>query len=107
MTNTLPTPTPTSQLINYQTGSVVSRELLNTSGGTITLFAFDQNQGLSEHAVPFDAFIFILEGQAQVTVSGQSHQLQSTDVFILPAHQPHTLKAISPFKMLLVMIKSN
>jgi len=106
MTNTLPTPTSVSRLIDYQTGSVVSRELLSTSGGTITLFAFDQDQGLSEHTAPFDAFVFVLEGKVQITIAGQPHQLQSNDVFTLPANKPHALKALAPFKMLLVMIKS-
>ena len=77
MTDLLQSPTSFVDLINYQPGAVVSRELVNQSGGTVTLFAFDQNEGLSEHSAPFDVLIFILEGQAEVTLLGQQYQLQA------------------------------
>jgi quercetin dioxygenase-like cupin family protein len=93
-------------LINYQDGSVVSREIIRKSTGTITLFAFDKDQGLSEHTAPFDAFVQILDGEAEVTISGKIFHLEQGQMVILPANETHALKASSKFKMLLVMIKS-
>jgi len=93
-------------LIDYQDGSVVSREIIRKSTGTITLFAFDQGQGLSEHTAPFDALVIILDGQAEITISGQAYDLTEGQVIILPVNEVHALKAISKFKMLLVMIRS-
>ena len=93
-------------LIDYQDGSVVSREIIRKSTGTVTLFAFDQGQGLSEHTAPFDAMVFILDGQAEITISGQAYNLTEGQMIILPVNEVHALKAISKFKMLLVMIRS-
>ena len=93
-------------LIDYQDGSVVSREIIRKSTGTVTLFAFDQGQGLSEHTAPFDALVFILDGQAEITISGQAYNLTEGQMIILPVNEVHALKAISKFKMLLVMIRS-
>jgi len=93
-------------LIDYQDGSVVSREIIRKSTGTITLFAFDQGQGLSEHTAPFDALVIILDGQAEITISGQAFKLTEGQMIILPVNEVHALKAISRFKMLLVMIRS-
>ena len=93
-------------LINYQDGSVVSREIIRKSTGTVTLFAFDKGQGLSEHTAPFDALVHILDGEAEVTISGKVFHLEQGQMVILPANETHALKALSKFKMLLVMIKS-
>ncbi len=93
-------------LVNYQAGSIVSREIIKKGGGTVTLFAFDQDQGLSEHTAPFDALVNVLEGTVDVTVSGQTNHLQAGQMIIMPANEPHALKAVSKFKMMLTMIKA-
>ncbi|WP_214066498.1 cupin domain-containing protein [Methanothrix sp.] len=93
-------------LIAYQKGSVVSREIIRKSTGTATIFAFDLGQGLSEHTAPFDALVHIIDGQAEITISGKAYNLARGDFIILPAGEPHSLKATSRFKMLLVMIRS-
>ena len=93
-------------LVNYQNGSVVSREIIHKSTGTVTLFAFDVGQGLSEHTAPFDALVYVVDGEAEFNISGKSYHLNQGEVVILPANEPHALKALSKFKMLLVMIKS-
>ena len=93
-------------LINYQDESVVSRTLIDKAVGTLTIFAFDEGQGLSEHTAPFDAFVYILDGIAEVVISNQIHNLSSGEMIIMPANEPHSLKALEQFKMLLVMIKS-
>ena len=93
-------------LINYQEGSVVSRTIIDKKTGTITLFAFDENQGLSEHTAPYDAMIYALDGEADVTISGKQISLKQGEMTILPANQPHALTAKTRFKMLLTMIKS-
>ena len=95
-----------SQLINIQTGSVVSKEILNKPSGTITLFAFDQGQGLSEHTAPYDAFVLAVDGSAEITVAGTMNIVNSGESILMPANSPHSLKATKPFKMLLTMIKS-
>jgi quercetin dioxygenase-like cupin family protein len=92
-------------LINYQAGSVVSRTLIDKKAGTVTLFAFADGQGLSEHTAPFDALVYIFDGAADVTISGQTIRLQKDDLTILPANQPHALKAVGRFKMMLTMVK--
>ncbi len=92
-------------MVDYQQGSVVSRTLIDEKSGTISLFAFDKGQGLSEHAAPFDAFVYILEGEAEITISGNPNLLQKGQIIIMPANKPHSLKAIKMFKMMLVMIK--
>ena len=93
-------------LINYQEGSVVSREIISKKTGTVTLFAFDEGQGLSEHTAPFDALVYCLDGDVEVTISGNPIQLKTGEIVIMPAHQPHALKALKKFKMLLTMIRT-
>jgi quercetin dioxygenase-like cupin family protein len=95
-----------SGLISYQEGSVVSRTLIDKNAGTVTLFAFDQNQGLSEHTAPYDALVLVIEGQADFTIAGKHVKLKQGEVTIMPANKPHALVAASQFKMLLTMIKS-
>jgi quercetin dioxygenase-like cupin family protein len=95
-----------TNLVSYQDGSVVSREIIRKSTGTVTLFAFDQGQGLSEHTAPFDALVYIVDGEVEVIISGKAYHLNQGKFVILPANEPHVLKALSKFKMLLVMIKS-
>jgi quercetin dioxygenase-like cupin family protein len=94
-----------AELIAYQTGAVVSRQITKTEAGNVTLFAFDKEQGLSEHTAPYDALVHILEGEAEVTLSGQPFQLKAGDAIIMPADEPHALKATQKFKMLLTMIR--
>ncbi|MFC1993401.1 cupin domain-containing protein [Chloroflexota bacterium] len=94
------------ELVDYQEGSIVSRTLIDKSAGTLTLFAFDKGQGLSEHTAPFDAFVYLFDGEAEVTISGKPVLLKRGEMVIMPANQPHALRAISRFKMMLVMIKS-
>ncbi len=93
-------------LIDYQEGSVVSRAIIDKKAGTVTLFAFDKGQGLSEHTVPFDALVYLLHGVAEVVVSGIVHRLEQGEMIIMPANQPHALKAVERFKMILIMIRS-
>jgi quercetin dioxygenase-like cupin family protein len=95
-----------TDLVGYQDGSVVSREIIRKSTGTVTLFAFDKGQGLSEHAAPFDALVQVIDGEVEVTISGKPYHLGQGDFVILPAGEPHALKALSRFKMLLVMVRS-
>lgn len=95
-----------SEMINYQQGAVVSRTLVKKETGTVTLFAFDKGEGLSEHTAPYDALANIIEGEADITISGNSNNLKAGEMIIMPAGEPHALKAINSFKMLLVMIKS-
>jgi quercetin dioxygenase-like cupin family protein len=92
-------------LVEYQANAVVSRTLVNKPVGTITLFAFDRGQGLSEHTAPFDAFVQIYDGKAEVTISGKVHSVQAGDVILMPAGDPHSLHAAERFKMMLVMIR--
>jgi quercetin dioxygenase-like cupin family protein len=94
------------QMVSYEDNAIVSRTLINGKYGTITIFAFDQGQGLSEHTSPFDAFVQVLEGSAEITVSGKGFQATEGEVVILPAKEPHSLAALSKFKMLLTMIRS-
>ena len=93
-------------LIDYQESSVVSRTLIDKKSGTVTLFAFDENQGLSEHTAPFDALVYILDGEAKIFISGRPFQVKKNEMIIMPANKPHALKAIKRFKMLLIMIRS-
>jgi len=95
-----------SGLIDYQDGSVVSKEIIKKEKGTVTLFAFDKGQGLSEHTAPFNAFVYIADGKAEITVSGKVFRLKAGEMIIMPANKPHTLKAQERFKMLLVMIRA-
>lgn len=93
-------------LIDYQEGSVVSRTIIDKKTGTATLFAFDVNQGLSEHTAPYDAMVYVLDGEVDVTISGKPVKLKKGEMTIMPANQPHALAAKTKFKMLLTMIKS-
>jgi quercetin dioxygenase-like cupin family protein len=95
-----------SELIAFQAGSVVSRTLVNKKTGTVTLFAFDQGQGLSEHTAPYDALVYVIEGVTEITISGNTQRLSAGDVLVMPAGEPHALQGVAAFKMLLVMIKS-
>ena len=99
-------PLPLTDLVQYQAGSVVSRTLVNEKTGTVTLFAFDEGEGLSEHTAPFDALVHILEGEAEVVISGKALRLKQGEMVIMPANEPHALKALTRFKMLLTMIRS-
>jgi quercetin dioxygenase-like cupin family protein len=92
-------------LVDYQDGAVVSREIINKKTGTVTLFAFDQGQGLSEHTAPYDAMVSLLDGEADITISGKTLRLKEGEMVIMPANQPHALKAVGRFKMILTMIK--
>ena len=96
----------TAEFVNYQDGAVVSREIVKKPTGKVTLFAFDAGQGLSEHTAPFDALVQVLEGEAEIMVSGQPHRVQGGEMILLPAGQPHALQAIQRFKMMLTMIRS-
>lgn len=93
-------------LIDYQDGSVVSREILKKQTGNVTLFAFDKGQGLSEHKAPFDALIYVIDGSAEIKISGKTYEVSSGQMIIAPANEPHELKAKEKFKMMLVMLKS-
>lgn len=93
-------------LIDYQDGAVVSKEIIKKDKGIVTLFAFSAGQGLSEHTVPFDAFVYILEGKAEIAIFAIVHHLSAGEAIVMQAHKPHALKAIEPFKMLLVMIRA-
>jgi quercetin dioxygenase-like cupin family protein len=94
-----------SEMVSYQAGAVVSRALIQRTAATLTLFAFDEGQGLSEHTTPFDALAHILEGEAEITVSGKPIAIRAGHAVLMPANQPHALKALTPFKMLLTMIR--
>ncbi|MGA3191067.1 MAG: cupin domain-containing protein [Candidatus Bathyarchaeia archaeon] len=99
-------PTRMADLITYQKGSVVSRAIVDRKSGTVTLFAFDKEEGLSEHKPPFDALIYVVDGEAQVTVAGKSFALKEGEMVVMPANKPHALRATRRFKMLLVMIRA-
>ena len=95
-------------LIEYQEGSVVSMEVIKKELGTVTLFAFDKGQGLSEHSAPFDAMVQIIDGEAEITLAGEPHTVKKGEMLILPANVPHALQAVNgPYKMILTMIKSD
>lgn len=95
-----------SEMIEYQSGSIVSRTLVEKPGGTVTLFAFDAGQGLSEHTAPFDALLQVLDGELVARVSGHEYSLAAGELIIMPAGEPHALKAIARVKILLTMIKN-
>jgi quercetin dioxygenase-like cupin family protein len=95
-----------AELIDYQEGSVVSRTVIDKAAGTITVFSFDKGQGLSEHTAPFDAFVYILDGKAEISISGKPNTVENGQMIIMPANEPHALSAVEKFKMLLVMIRS-
>ncbi|MGA2490684.1 MAG: cupin domain-containing protein [Anaerolineales bacterium] len=106
----LPT-APKSEVLNfitladYQTGAVVSRQVTKAEGGNVTLFAFDKGQELSEHTAPYDALVYLLDGQTEIIISGKSHRLKAGEGIIMPANEPHAVRAIGKFKMLLTMIR--
>jgi quercetin dioxygenase-like cupin family protein len=94
------------KLIEYQEDSIVSKMLINKDVGTVTIFAFDEKQKLSEHTAPFDALVQILDGEAEISISGKNYSLKQGDFIIMPANKPHAVSAIKKFKMMLTMIKS-
>ncbi len=94
-----------SDLADYQDGAIVSTILLKKDRGSVTLFAFDKGQDLSEHTVPHDALVYVLDGETEITIAGESHRLKQGEVILMPANQPHSVKAIERFKMVLTMIR--
>ena len=99
-------PTVLTDLVEYQEATVVSRVLVKKDTGTVTLFAFDQGEGLSEHTAPFEALLLASDGEAEVTISGEPYLVKAGEVLLLPANEPHALEAVTRFKMLLAMIRS-
>jgi quercetin dioxygenase-like cupin family protein len=95
-----------ASLIDYQDGSVVSRTIIEKTAGTVTLFAFDEGEGLSEHTAPYDALVYVFDGEANITISGKPVRVKKGEMTIMPANEPHALKAVKKFKMLLVMVRS-
>jgi quercetin dioxygenase-like cupin family protein len=95
-----------ADLANYQEGSVVSRTIVDKKAGTVTFFAFAEGQGLSEHTAPFDALVYLVDGEAEVIISGEPIELKGGEMVIMPANHPHALRAITDFKMILTMIRS-
>jgi quercetin dioxygenase-like cupin family protein len=93
-------------LLQYQDGSIVSRVLLKNKGGTVTLFAFDEGEGLSEHMTPFDALVVIIDGAADIEIAGESFKVRKGETITLPANRPHAVKAATKFKVLLIMIRT-
>jgi len=93
-------------LIEYQEGSVVSREIVRKETGTVTIFAFDKGEGLSEHSAPFDAMVQIVDGTALITIGGEENTVQKGEMIIMPANVPHALHAVEKYKMILTMIRS-
>jgi quercetin dioxygenase-like cupin family protein len=98
-------PMDVDKIISYQAKSVVSKEIITKKTGTVTLFSFDKGEGLSEHSAPFDALVYIFDGEAEIIISGVSYILKKGQLIIMPAKKPHALKAKKRFKMMLVMIK--
>ncbi len=94
-----------ADLLDYQEGAVVSRAVIDKRTGTVTVFAFDQGQGLSEHTAPFDALVYVLDGEAMITVAGVESRVAAGEMIIMPADKPHSLRATQRFKMMLVMIR--
>jgi quercetin dioxygenase-like cupin family protein len=99
-------PEKLSDLVQYQDGSIVSRTLLKRESGSVTVFALDGSQAISEHTVPHDALVLVLDGEAEVTVSGHAHRVKQGEMIVMPANQPHAVKAVTRFKMLLTMLRS-
>jgi quercetin dioxygenase-like cupin family protein len=100
-------PLTLKELVAYQEGAIVSRTLVNESGGTVTIFAFDEGQGLSEHTSPFDALVIVIEGAVDIRVSSKDLHLNEGQMIIMPANKPHELKAVTRLKMMLVMVRSH
>lgn len=99
-------PIKLASLIDYQSGSVVSREILKGTTGKVVLFAFDEGEALSEHTSPFNALVQIVEGEAEITISSQPHRITAGELILMPTQQPHALTAVKRFKMILTMIRS-
>jgi quercetin dioxygenase-like cupin family protein len=99
-------PTKMADLVAYQQGSVVSRTIVDKKSGTVTFFAFDEGEGLSEHKAPFDALVYVVDGEAGVTIAGKSFALKEGEMIVIPANKRHALRATRRFKMLLVMIRT-
>lgn len=99
-------PIKVSDLIQYQSGSIVSREIVKKPTGTVTIFAFDAGQGLSEHTAPFDALVQVIDGEGEITINGVPHIVKAGEMILMPANKPHSVKADKPFKMILTMIRS-
>ena len=95
-----------SEMVNYQDGTIVSKTLISKDKGTVTLFAFDKDQALSEHTAPFDALLQVIDGGVEVVISGKKHYLTTGEMILMPANVPHAVKAIEKFKMMLIMIKT-
>ena len=95
-----------ADLASYQAGAIVSRIVVKGATGSVTLFAFDAGQELSEHTTPYDALVHVVDGEVALTIAGQPYRLRAGDMIVMPAHQPHAVKATSRFKMLLTMIRS-
>jgi len=96
----------TNELLAYQDGAVVSRTLIDKKVGTVTMFSFDEGEGLSEHTAPYDAMAMILDGEVEISISGKAQTLKSGEMIIMPANEPHALRALRPFKMMLIMIRA-
>ncbi len=96
-----------ADMVQYQENSVVSSEIIKNQAGTVTLFAFDRGQGLSEHTAPFDALVNVLDGEAEIKISGKPFKMAAGEMIIMPANEPHSLQAVEKFKMLLVMVKGS
>jgi quercetin dioxygenase-like cupin family protein len=94
------------ELAEYQEGAVVSRTIIDRKAGTVTLFAFAVGQGLSEHTAPYDALVQIIDGEVEIVISGRSLRVKEGELVVMPANEPHALRAVKPFKMLLTMIRS-
>src|SRR6202521_5710916 len=95
-----------ADLVSYQEGSIVSREILKKATGTVTVSSFDEGQGSSEHTAPFDALVQVLEGEVEISIAGKFHRVQGGEMILMPARQPHALKALQRYKMILTMIRS-
>ena len=98
-------PADLAALVEYQAGAVVSRTIVDRKAGTVTLFAFDEGQALSEHTAPFDALVLVLEGEAEVAIAGRAHALRGGEAIVMPANEPHAVRATRGFKMVLTMIR--
>jgi quercetin dioxygenase-like cupin family protein len=94
-----------AELVSYQEGSVVSRTVIDKKTGTVTVFAFAEGQGLSEHTAPFDAMVYVVDGEVEITISGTPLNVRQGQMVIMPANEPHALRAVKPFKMVLTMIR--
>jgi quercetin dioxygenase-like cupin family protein len=96
-----------ASLVDYQNSTVVSRTIIERNTGTVTLFAFDKGQGLSEHTVPFDALVYVIDGRVSITIGGEVISLKAGEATIMPANKPHSLRAVERFKMMLIMIRDS